>query len=135
VGTVKQVELDDGGSRSYISVDGGMSDNIRTALYDAEYSVALASRASAAGDRYPALLLAAATRPRHARTDTARRFAIARSALARDCGAARVHQTPPSQPQRRPAVRHRRLAGQVSWPCYGGMAGLISRGSHRALPA
>ncbi len=51
VGTVKQVELDDGGSRSYISVDGGMSDNIRTALYDAEYSVALASRASAAGEQ------------------------------------------------------------------------------------
>ncbi len=51
VGTVKQVELDDGGSRAYISVDGGMSDNIRTALYDAEYSVALASRTSAAGTR------------------------------------------------------------------------------------
>jgi diaminopimelate decarboxylase len=48
VGTVKQVELDGGGSRSYISVDGGMSDNIRTALYDAEYSVALASRESVA---------------------------------------------------------------------------------------
>jgi len=48
VGTVKQVELDEGGSRSYISVDGGMSDNIRTALYDAEYSVALASRESVA---------------------------------------------------------------------------------------
>jgi diaminopimelate decarboxylase len=48
VGTVKQVELEGGGSRAYISVDGGMSDNIRTALYDAEYSVALASRESAA---------------------------------------------------------------------------------------
>ncbi len=33
---------------TYVSVDGGMSDNIRTALYDAEYSVALVSRASAA---------------------------------------------------------------------------------------
>ncbi|MCX6431268.1 MAG: alanine racemase [Actinobacteria bacterium] len=31
-----------------VSVDGGMSDNIRTALYDAEYSVTLASRASKA---------------------------------------------------------------------------------------
>lgn len=29
-----------------MSVDGGMSDNIRTALYDAEYSVALVSRRS-----------------------------------------------------------------------------------------
>jgi diaminopimelate decarboxylase len=47
VGTVKEVELDQG-SRSYISVDGGMSDNIRTSLYDATYSVALANRISAA---------------------------------------------------------------------------------------
>ena len=38
--------LDGGLRRRYVSVDGGMSDNIRTALYDAEYSVALASRAS-----------------------------------------------------------------------------------------
>ncbi|GAA3854487.1 diaminopimelate decarboxylase [Streptomyces sedi] len=44
VGTVKPLE----GLRTYVSVDGGMSDNIRTALYDAEYSVALVSRASAA---------------------------------------------------------------------------------------
>ena len=48
VGTVKQVELDGGLSRTYVSVDGGMSDNIRTALYDAEYSVALVSRSSEA---------------------------------------------------------------------------------------
>jgi len=34
--------------RRYVSVDGGMSDNIRTALYDADYTVALASRSSAA---------------------------------------------------------------------------------------
>ena len=34
------------GLRTYVSVDGGMSDNIRTALYDAEYSVSLVSRAS-----------------------------------------------------------------------------------------
>jgi diaminopimelate decarboxylase len=51
VGTVKEVALEDGGSRAYISVDGGMSDNIRTALYDAEYSVALASRRSSAPNR------------------------------------------------------------------------------------
>lgn len=42
VGTVKPLE----GLRTYVSVDGGMSDNIRTALYDAEYSVVLVSRAS-----------------------------------------------------------------------------------------
>ncbi|MFJ2864573.1 diaminopimelate decarboxylase [Kitasatospora sp. NPDC087314] len=42
VGTVKSLE----GLRTYVSVDGGMSDNIRTALYDADYSVALVSRRS-----------------------------------------------------------------------------------------
>jgi len=48
VGTVKDVRLDGGLTRSYISVDGGMSDNIRTALYDAEYTCALANRSSTA---------------------------------------------------------------------------------------
>jgi diaminopimelate decarboxylase len=48
VGTVKPVELDHGFVRTYVSVDGGMSDNIRTALYDANYSVTLASRVSTA---------------------------------------------------------------------------------------
>jgi diaminopimelate decarboxylase len=42
VGTVKDVD----GIRTYVSVDGGMSDNIRTALYDATYSATLANRAS-----------------------------------------------------------------------------------------
>jgi diaminopimelate decarboxylase len=46
VGTVKPVELDHGHERVYVSVDGGMSDNIRTALYDADYTVVLASRVS-----------------------------------------------------------------------------------------
>ncbi|MEV6629288.1 diaminopimelate decarboxylase [Actinoplanes sp. NPDC051470] len=44
VGTVKDVD----GIRTYVSVDGGMSDNIRTALYDASYSATLASRKSGA---------------------------------------------------------------------------------------
>ena len=48
VGTVKDVPLDHGTARRYIAVDGGMSDNIRTALYDADYSCTLASRASTA---------------------------------------------------------------------------------------
>jgi len=47
VGTVKDVVLDGGVSRAYVSVDGGMSDNIRTALYDADYTCVLANRASA----------------------------------------------------------------------------------------
>ncbi|WP_061299325.1 diaminopimelate decarboxylase [Herbidospora cretacea] len=44
VGTVKDVE----GLRTYVSVDGGMSDNVRTALYGADYTARLASRESAA---------------------------------------------------------------------------------------
>ncbi len=53
VGTIKNVEvtLDAGGGtaiRKYVSVDGGMSDNARPALYGADYSVRLANRVSAA---------------------------------------------------------------------------------------
>jgi len=48
VGTVKPVDLGNGASRLYVSVDGGMSDNIRPALYDAAYSCLLASRSSTA---------------------------------------------------------------------------------------
>ena len=44
VGTVKELP----GLRTYVSVDGGMSDNIRTALYGASYTAALVSRASQA---------------------------------------------------------------------------------------
>jgi diaminopimelate decarboxylase len=44
VGTVKDVD----GIRTYVSVDGGMSDNIRTALYDASYSATVANRRSVA---------------------------------------------------------------------------------------
>ena len=48
VGTTKNVELDGGASRRYIAVDGGMSDNIRPALYDAEYLALLANRPTSA---------------------------------------------------------------------------------------
>jgi diaminopimelate decarboxylase len=48
VGTVKDVLLEDGRTRRYISVDGGMSDNIRPSLYGAEYSAVLADRVSTA---------------------------------------------------------------------------------------
>ena len=44
VGTTKDVELDGGVSRRYIAVDGGMSDNIRPALYGAEYLAIVANR-------------------------------------------------------------------------------------------
>lgn len=58
VGTIKHVGLPEGttakdgspiSERVYVSVDGGMSDNIRPALYDADYTARLANRAGAAG--------------------------------------------------------------------------------------
>lgn len=52
VGTVKPVPIE-GGWRHYVSVDGGMSDNARTALYGADYTVRLAGRVS---DEPPALV-------------------------------------------------------------------------------
>lgn len=51
VGTTKEVRLEDGSTRWYISVDGGMSDNIRPGLYDAQYSITLANRTSNADMR------------------------------------------------------------------------------------
>ena len=52
VGTTKPVTLDEDLRRLYVSVDGGMSDNARPALYGAQYSARVASRAS---DADPAL--------------------------------------------------------------------------------
>jgi diaminopimelate decarboxylase len=46
VGTLKDVPLGGASGRRYVSVDGGMSDNIRTALYDAVYDCRLVSRSS-----------------------------------------------------------------------------------------
>jgi diaminopimelate decarboxylase len=51
-GTTKAVEVA-GSSRLYVSVDGGMSDNARPALYGADYSVRIANRTS---DAAPALV-------------------------------------------------------------------------------
>jgi diaminopimelate decarboxylase len=45
------VRLAGGFSRLYVSVDGGMSDNIRAALYGADYSATVASRRSEAVPR------------------------------------------------------------------------------------
>lgn len=52
VGTVKPVRVSDELTRLYVSVDGGMSDNARPALYGAQYSARIASRRS---DADPAL--------------------------------------------------------------------------------
>jgi diaminopimelate decarboxylase len=48
VGTTKDVKVEETASRKYVSIDGGMSDNARPALYEADYSVTLASRESSA---------------------------------------------------------------------------------------
>ena len=47
VGTVKELP----GLRTYVSVDGGMSDNIRTALYDARYTARVVSRIGATPEK------------------------------------------------------------------------------------
>lgn len=55
VGTIKDVKVTDSSApavRKYVSVDGGMSDNARPSLYEAEYHVTLASRST---DAEPAL--------------------------------------------------------------------------------
>ncbi|PWD52164.1 diaminopimelate decarboxylase [Serinibacter arcticus] len=48
VGTVKPVRTEDGTVRTYVAVDGGMSDNIRPALYGAAYHAEIVSRVSEA---------------------------------------------------------------------------------------
>lgn len=53
VGTIKDVLVDGAAVRKYVSVDGGMSDNIRPSLYKADYSARLANRVS---DAEPALV-------------------------------------------------------------------------------
>ena len=46
VGTVKDVVVGVTAVRKYVSIDGGMSDNVRPALYAADYSARIASRVS-----------------------------------------------------------------------------------------
>jgi diaminopimelate decarboxylase len=53
VGTIKDVLVDGSALRRYVSVDGGMSDNARPALYGADYSARIADRRSEAA---PALV-------------------------------------------------------------------------------
>ena len=50
VGTTKSIELDGGDTRRYIAVDGGFTDNMRPALYDAKYHAILANRLSSSHD-------------------------------------------------------------------------------------
>ncbi|GAA1999388.1 diaminopimelate decarboxylase [Microbacterium terricola] len=53
VGTTKEVHVGEEATRLYVSVDGGMSDNARPALYGAQFSARIASRTS---DAEPALV-------------------------------------------------------------------------------
>jgi len=53
VGTIKDVLVDGIAVRKYVSVDGGMSDNIRPSLYGADYSARIVGRSS---DAPPALI-------------------------------------------------------------------------------
>jgi diaminopimelate decarboxylase len=46
VGAIKEIE----GIRKYVSVDGGMTDNPRTALYQAEYDAVVANKAGEQSD-------------------------------------------------------------------------------------
>ncbi|ALA67085.1 diaminopimelate decarboxylase [Corynebacterium lactis] len=52
VGTLKDVTVDDGVTRRYLSVDGGMSDNIRPALYRSVYDGRVVNR-EVSGSRIP----------------------------------------------------------------------------------
>lgn len=54
VGTIKDVQLEDGSTRRYVSIDGGMSDNIRPALYGATYTCVRANRDNVNEDGSPA---------------------------------------------------------------------------------
>lgn len=53
VGTVKDVDVSASANRRYVSVDGGMSDNIRTALYAAQYDVRLVHESATPRRRRP----------------------------------------------------------------------------------
>ena len=57
VGTVKTVQLEGGASRVYVSVDGGMSDNIRPALYGSQYTATITNRAPGTTDTIQARIV------------------------------------------------------------------------------
>ena len=67
VGTVKPVRIDDGSIRTYVSIDGGMSDNIRPALYGAQYHAEIVGRVVQRADRPRARRRQALRERRHRR--------------------------------------------------------------------
>ena len=65
VGAIKEVPIPDApGRRTYVAIDGGMSDNPRPQLYDAVYTALIASKAAQAAD-FPARVAG-----KHCETDT-----------------------------------------------------------------
>ena len=64
VGPIKEVPAEGGGSRTYVTVDGGLSDNPRPLLYGATYPVVIANRANDNGAQIVRLA------GRHCETDT-----------------------------------------------------------------
>ena len=160
VGTVKPVELDRGAVRTYVSVDGGMSDNIRTALYDAEYSVVLASRESTAepvlsrvvgkhcesgdivvrdawlpADLAPGDLLAVAATGAYCRSMASNYNYLPRPAVVAASGGGHVRGPPPGDPRRPAPPRSRRLTAfptPASQTRPGATLGYGMRGATRA---
>ncbi len=106
VGTVKDVAVSQGMHRRYVSVDGGMSDNIRTSLYGAEYDVRLVSRVSDACPDPGTRRRKALRERRHRRP---RRLGARRRAAGRPAGGGRdrrlllldVEPVQPARPPRR----------------------------------
>jgi len=64
IGAVKPVQLPDGRTRTYVSVDGGLSDNPRPQLYGATYDACIIDRADQRGETWCRLAGA------HCETDT-----------------------------------------------------------------
>lgn len=65
IGTIKNVQTKEApGSRAYVSVDGGLSDNPRPSLYDAKYEAIIVNRAEAPADAVVTLA------GKHCETDT-----------------------------------------------------------------
>lgn len=79
VGAIKQVKTTHApGMRTYVSVDGGLSDNPRPALYDAKYEAIVANRADAPADATVTIV------GKHCETDTLIKDALIASPEAGD---------------------------------------------------
>ena len=110
VGTVKPVRIDDGTVRTYVSIDGGMSDNIRPALYGASYHAEVVGRLSDARDGAGARRRQALRERRHrrARGPAARRRPRRGPARRRGDGGVRAVDGVQLQPRAATAGRRRR---------------------------